>query len=167
MGYGVAPAEAEANTPAEALPGTKPSISQTASLLLALTISVEIPFIIAMNVASASLSEMFFAIVNPSHHRVVAGVDPPATVGALASTVLLVIFEVEPLSSRIVPPLVPHMVAKPSFPASHNAAVAFESNVRKSGFEYSVSDLIILSAATPLALLTLAIAVPGLNNWPL
>ena len=107
---------------------------------------------------------MFFAIVNPSHHRVVAGVEPPATVGAPARTVLLVIFAVEPLSSRIVTPREPHMVAKASFPPSHNAAVALESKVRKSGFEYSVSDLSIFSAATPLALLTLATADPGLNN---
>ena len=119
-----------------------------------------------MNVASASLSVIFLAIVSPSHQRVVAGVDPPATVGAPAKPVLLVIFEVEPLSSRIALPLLPHMVAKDSFPASHIAAVAFESNVRKSGFEYSVSDFSIFSAATPFTLLMLAIAVPGLNNWP-
>ena len=49
-----------------------------------------------MNVASASLLEMFFAIVNPSHHNVVAGVDPPPTVGADARLVLLVTSGVDP-----------------------------------------------------------------------
>ncbi len=57
-------------------------MSQTALSLLAMTISVDTPFIIAMKLASASSSEMFLAMVKPSHHSVVAGVLPPPTVGA-------------------------------------------------------------------------------------
>ena len=38
------------------------------------------PFIIAINVASASASETFLATVQPSHQSVEAAVEPPPTV---------------------------------------------------------------------------------------
>ena len=88
-------------------------------------------------------------MVNPSHQSVEAGVEPPPQVGAAARTVVLVIASVEPSSSKIGAPRDPHKVAMARPPASHSAAVALESKVKKSGLEYSVSAFNILSVATP------------------
>ena len=57
-------------------------MSQTAWVRIASSSIIEgrIPFIIAINVASASASDTFLATVQPSHHNVDAAVDPPPTV---------------------------------------------------------------------------------------
>ena len=71
--------------------------------------------------ASASSSDMFVATVKPSHHKVVAGLEPPATVGALVNFVLLSISGVEPSPSVTGPARDPHKLVRATFPASQSA----------------------------------------------
>ena len=102
-------------------------MSQTAASLLALTMSDEIPFIIAINVASASASDTLVEIPIPSHQSVDAGRVSLPQVGAAVKTVLDETPSAEPSPSRTAPPREPHIVASAKLPASHSACVAFES----------------------------------------
>ena len=86
-----------------------------------MTISLEIPFIIATKEASASASDTLVAIEKPSHHRVELGRGPLPKNGAEATAVVEVIASVEPSSSIIGPARVPQKFANAKSPASHNA----------------------------------------------
>ena len=67
---------------------------------------------------------MFFAMEKPSHHRVEAGRDPPATVGAPTGTVFLTTAGVDPSSSINPPTDDPHISAIANSPASQIGATA-------------------------------------------
>ena len=87
-----------------------------------MTISLEMPFSIARNVASASSSEMFTAMVNPSHQRLDAGVVPPATVIAPTGSVPETTSSVDPSSSSNWPIDEPHICAMARLPDSQIGA---------------------------------------------
>ena len=64
---------------------------------------------------------MLVATVIPSHHKVVEGVVPPATVGALANLVLLSISAVDPSPSVTAPAREPQRLVNATLPASQSA----------------------------------------------
>jgi hypothetical protein len=87
----------------------------------------------ARNEASASSSEMLRAMVKPSHQSAAAGVVPPPTVGAAASTVLRAISGAGPEVSIIAPAREPHWFMIATSPASQTGLSSLVVKERKSG----------------------------------
>ena len=78
----------------------------------------------ARNEASASSSQMFLAMTKPSHHSVAAGMLPPPTVGAAASTVLAAISGAGPVGSIIAAAREPQPFRIAAWPASQTGLMA-------------------------------------------
>ena len=85
------------------------------------------PCIIAWNEAAASSSEMFLAIEKPSHHSVAAGIVPPPTVGAAASTVFLAISGAGPSGSISAEAREPQPLMIAICPDSHSGLIELVS----------------------------------------
>ena len=139
-GYPGAPPEAEATAPTAMALGSNAVDSQIAASLLASKFTGSIPAIITLKPASASSSLTFFAIVKPSHHKVVAGACPVLAIGAAANFTSPTTFDSSALS--IAPALDAHKLAIAIFPCWNCFCTYVESEVKYSGSMYPVNFFI-------------------------